>query len=55
MLKIIWILLILAVELVAPKYISAIIAIGNMFLPDMVPYIDEILGAAILLRKFIDE
>lgn len=55
MLQIVYVLVVLGVELIAPKYISLLVAIGNMFMPDMVPYIDEILGVAVLLGKFKDE
>lgn len=51
MLSVIYILVVLAVEFIAPSYVGILIAIGNCFFPDSVPYIDEILGfGAVALR-----
>lgn len=42
---------IIVAELIAPAYVSVFIAIANIFVPDAVPCIDEIVGAVIAVKK----
>lgn len=51
MISIIFVIVVLLVQLLAPSYISLIILIANFFLPDAVPLIDEALGLAITIGK----
>lgn len=53
MAQIIWIIVVIA-ELVAPSYLSLIIAIANFFIPDAVPVLDEVIGVVIAVKKLMD-
>lgn len=53
--RIIWIIIVAVVELVVPKYISILIAIGNLIFPDTTPFVDEIIGCLIAIKKLSDE
>lgn len=54
MVAIIWVIAVVVVELIAPSYLALIIAIANFFVPDVVPVIDEVLGAVIAVKKLTD-
>ena len=51
MIRLLWVVAVLLVELIAPTFVSVLVVIANMFLPDMVPFVDEILGVAVVLKK----
>ncbi len=51
MLSILFVIIVLIVQIIAPSYISVLIFIANCFLPDTVPVIDEVLGCAIAIGK----
>lgn len=51
MLAIIWILIIVIAELIAPEYVAVLIAIANIFIPDQVFLIDEVLGIVIAIKR----
>ena len=53
MLNIIWILIVVIAELIVPEYVSVLIAIANIFIPDSVAYIDEILGIIIAIKRIL--
>lgn len=46
-------LVIIVVELVAPTYIGLLAAILNFFMPDSIPYIDEIVGMVVMGKKLL--
>lgn len=46
-------LVIILVELFAPTYIGLLAAILNFFMPDSVPYIDEIVGMVVMGKKLL--
>lgn len=54
MIRLLWVVAVLLVELIAPTFVSVLVVIANMFLPDMVPFVDEILGVAVVLKKMSD-
>lgn len=51
MINIIFVIIVLIVQSVAPSYISILIFIANCFVPDSVPLIDEVLGLIISIGK----
>lgn len=51
---IIWVIAVIVVELIAPSYISVLIVIANIFIPDAVPVLDEVIGAVIAVKKLTD-
>ena len=50
---IIWIVLIVALCWFCPWWIGAIIWVINLFVPDMVPFIDELLSLPGPIRKWL--
>lgn len=54
MIALIWVVIILAVEYISPKYVSLVIILANFFVPDAVPVIDEVLGLAIGAKKLME-
>ena len=51
MINILFVVIVLVVQLIAPSYLSVLIFIANCFVPDMVPVIDEVLGLVIAICK----
>lgn len=54
MVQIVWIIIVAIVELVAPTYISVLLAIGNIIFPDTTPVVDEVIGGLIAFKKLSD-
>lgn len=40
-----------AYQIFAPKWVAVVIAIANIFVPDIVPVIDEVLGIVIVVLR----
>lgn len=51
MLQVILMIVVIVVQLCAPAYISVLIAVVNLFLPDSLPIIDEALNIAVVIGK----
>ena len=51
MASIIYIIFVLIVQIVAPSYVSILIAIAKIFIPDTVPVIDEVLSLYVAVAK----
>ena len=51
---IIWIVLIVALCWFCPWWIGAIIWVVNLFVPDMVPFIDELLSLPGPIKKWLE-
>ena len=51
MLQVILMVVVIVVQLCAPTYISILIALVNLFLPDSMPIIDEALNIAVVIGK----
>lgn len=48
-----WVVIIVLAELFTPKWAAVLIALANIFIPDMVPFIDEILGVIIAAKRIL--
>lgn len=53
MIAVIYLVIVFVIQLIAPKYIGIILAIGNTFIPDASPFVDEVLQWAIVGGKFL--
>lgn len=51
---IVWIVAVAFVEMIVPEWLAVILAIANIFVPDMVPMLDEVVGIAIVIKRLID-
>lgn len=51
---VVYLILAVIIELILPGYAAIILAIINCFVPDPVPYLDEIIGLAIGIVKILN-
>lgn len=48
-----WVVIIVLAELFTPKWVAVLLALANIYVPDMVPIIDEILGIIIVIKRIL--
>ncbi len=51
MTSIVWVVIMVLLALFVPKGLAVLIVLVNIFIPDMVPFIDEVLQVIVLIKK----